>query len=153
MHAPPILARRRTLQLPSIPDEIVLAITLCFLPLSLLRGADWAFIREPGTVSQLMLDNSIGLHTWGLALIAANSFLLTAYAAGRHFPVWAGHGLLWAIYLGISLTTLSSVVDYGAGPGQLVAPLGAVIWHGVIALLMGPLPRRDGSPTGAPAGR
>lgn len=140
---------RGDLQAPSLPAKLVLTITLLFLPLSLLRGVDWAFIREPGTVSQLMLDNSVGLHTWGLGLIAGNSFLLAAYALGRHFLVWTGHGVLCALYLGISLTTLSSVVDYGAGPGQLVAPLGAVIWHGVIALVMRPFPRRDGSPTGA----
>ncbi|WP_228941851.1 hypothetical protein [Nocardioides sp. Leaf374] len=143
---------RGDLQPPSLPAKLVLTITLLFLPLSLLRGVDWAFIREPGTVSQLMLDNSVGLHTWGLALIAGNAALLAAYAARQHFPVWCGHGLLWAIYVGISLTTLSSVVDYGAGPGQLVAPLGAVIWHGAIALVMRPLPRRDGSTTGARAG-
>lgn len=128
----------------SLPPAIVLPITLAFAALAFMRGADWAFAREPGTVADLMLDRPMPLTFWGALLMAGATFLFLAYASRRHFPVWCSHAFLCSIYFGIAAAVLQGVIDYGGGAALLAPPIGGVIWHGVLASVMRPLPSRLG---------
>lgn len=129
---------------PTFPPSLVLTLTLAFVALAFAAGADWALVQAPGTVSQLMLDNSVGLTIWGMALMGGAAYFVAAVASRRHFFVWCGHAFLASVYFGITLTTLQAAIGFGGGAEELVAPVGAVIWHGALACIMRPLPRREG---------
>ena len=133
------------LRAPALPPAVVLPLTLAFGALTLTRGTGWLFGQRPGTVSDLMLDNGVGLKAWGAVLTVGALGLFAAYAWRRHFPVWCAHGFLFATYFGITITTLDAALRFGGGWEHLAAPVGGCAWHAVLSRTMRPFPRSERS--------
>lgn len=133
------------LQPYTLPPAVVLTITLVFAVLSISRGVDWAFMREPGTVPAMLSGDAFGIRVWGALLLVGGLALIGSLLARRHFAVWASHSFLFATYIGIGLTTLRTVVEYGGGLAILAPVLGGVVWHGLLSWWVKPIPRRTTS--------
>ncbi len=127
---------------PSITPTVLVPLTLTFVALTVTRGVGW-LTATPGTVPLVMLDNALGLPLWGGLLMAGGGWFWIAAGLRRHFLIWTGHAFLASVYFGVVLTTLPAVASHG-GPQNLVAPVGAVLWHGLLARRMRPLPPHRG---------
>lgn len=119
-----------------LPAGVVGAITCLFVALALARGISLTI--KPGVEEQLRTHDEVGF--FGVALAVAATTFLLALATRRHVIVWAAHALLISVYFAYGATLAVGCMKYGGGWDVVVAPFGAVVWHGLIPRLMRPLP-------------
>lgn len=129
------------LQPPTFGPAVVLTITILWVTLTFVRGADYFFNDTPGTIAGLLLDLDFGLKRLGVCLMVSAALFFAAVLSRRHIAVWGAHALLAAAYLGMSQTVAGAVFTYGAGPSHLIAPIGGLVWHVLMMCLMGVMPK------------
>lgn len=126
-------------QPPALPPPVVLAITIIFVALTLVRGLSWVD-AQPGTVSALRAGAGFGVVFWGTLLLAGGSAFFAALCSRVHLAVWVAHALLICIYFGIAVTTAEACIRFGGGASALTVPIGAIVWHSVLSWVMRPFP-------------
>jgi hypothetical protein len=125
-------------------------ISLLLLTTALSRGLDYltgtdsnARGPKPGVPSVLVgIEAAFPLHWWGAAIVIGVALLVVGMGRRWHFPVWAGHVVLSAIYAALCIGLLAGYLerpwlDGIRGATGLILPFGL---HTLIWWRMGPRP-------------
>lgn len=134
-------------QPPALPARILVAVTLAFAALTIVRGVGWITGTPEESLSWVVLNALGSSDVWGGIVVATGCAVLAAYASRIHPAVWAAHGIAACVYLLLTVALAQAAAELGSGWQHAGPPAGAVLWHTLLAWLTGPLPpRQPGGP-------
>jgi hypothetical protein len=127
-----------------LSSGVVLALVVAFSLLAFGRGFDYAFGSNAGTRSLVILEALAPMRFWGAALMGGSVALLMSLVFRVNSAVWLSHVYCLALNVCMGISITQAVLHFDGGFTEIVLPLAAALWHGVLVYLTLPFKTREG---------